>query len=66
MKVVLPRDKDAYKHDVETEGPATFKKEMLTQLHKRGKKNEIYVLNTKGPIWSAELDAWTMDFRGRV
>ena len=48
MKVILPRDQNAHKHDVTQEGPSTFRKEMLTQMHKKNKKKEFYLLNTKG------------------
>ena len=30
------------------------------------KKGGIMKLRTKKPIWNADLDAWTMDFKGRV
>ena len=48
MKVILPRDQNAHKHDTKTEGPSTFKKEMLSSLWRKNKKNDIYLLTTKG------------------
>ena len=29
-------------------------------------KRKLTILETKKPRWNAELDAWTMDFKGRV
>jgi hypothetical protein len=58
MKVIIPRDVSAHKHNVEVEGPATFRKDMLTSLFKQKKATEFYVLQTKGEcarVWSCLL-----------
>ena len=48
------------------EGNESTEEGVLEQRLNAPGTGALTILNTKPPRWNAELDAWTMDFKGRV
>ena len=74
MNVVIPRpgfkneykDEEAMGEGGEEQQGKDLRSSMYSAFSKSSNKEQFVVLETRKPKWNNKMDAWTMDFKGRV